>query len=143
MGSLKYDDQEMMVAWAAERIGFPFRPDAKAIGWAGADGELRAVTIFDGFSPCDCNMHIASDGSRSWLTRGYMRAAFAFPFIQLRLRRVTGLVPAKNKAALKFDLGLGFEREGYCRNALPDDDIILLAMLRENCPYIPKECRHA
>lgn len=143
MGSLKYDDQEMMVRWAEKRIGFPFRPDAKAIGWLGYQGDLKAVTVFDGFSPCDCNIHVASDGSKRWLTRGYLRAIFAYPFIQLGLRRVTGLVPARNEAALKLDLGLGFEREGYCRNALPDDDIVLLAMLRESCPFIPKEYRHA
>lgn len=143
MSVLKYDEQEMMLAWAEERIDLQFRPDATAIGWAHPDGSLRAVTVFDGFSPCDANIHVASDGSRRWLTRGYLRAIFAYPFIQLGLRRVTALVPARNEAALKMDYGLGFVREGYCRHALPNDDIVLLAMLREDCVYIPKEYRHA
>ena len=66
-----------------------------------------------------------------------MIAAFMHPFVQWKLRRVTGLVPAKNTKALRFDLHLGFVREGYLRNALPDDDIIVLGMLREECIYLP------
>ncbi|WP_369674540.1 hypothetical protein, partial [Enterococcus faecium] len=53
------------------------------------------------------------------------------PFVQWNLRRVTGLVPAKNADALRFDLHLGFEREGYLKHALPDDDLIVLGMTRE------------
>ena len=51
------------------------------------------------------------------------------------------LVPAKNKAALRFDLHLGFKQEGIIRNALPDDDIILLGMLKSECIYLPKQYR--
>ena len=137
---LVYDQH--ILEWASDVIGFPFRDDAKVIG-ASFDGDLRAVVVYDGFSECDCNMHIASDGSARWLSRGFLRAVFAYPFIQLGLRRVTGLVPAKNERALNFDLRLGFEHEGLCRDALPDDDIIVLGMRRSVCPYIPEEYRHA
>ena len=139
---LVYDRTHEMIDWAAERVQAQFRPDAVPIGWAAPDGTLRAVTVFDGFSECDCNMHIASDGTRRWLTRGYMRAAFAYPFMQLPLRRVTGLVPASNRAALEFDLRLGFEYEGLCRDALPADDIVILGMRRTCCPFIPERYRH-
>ena len=140
MATLTYDNPERLIAWAAECIGFEPRQDVKAIGWTDGD-TLKAVTLYDGFSECDCNIHIASDGSRQWLSRGFLRASFAHPFIQWNLRRVTGLVPSKNQDALRFDLHLGFEREGYIRHALPDDDIIVLGMLRENCRFIPAEYR--
>lgn len=140
MGTLIYDNPARLIAWASERIGFEPRHDARAIGWGGGD-TIKAVTLYDGFSACDCNIHIASDGSGQWLTRGYLRASFWHPFIQWNLRRLTGLVPAKNQDALRFDLHLGFEREGYIRHALPDDDLILLGMLRENCRYIPADYR--
>ena len=57
------------------------------------------------------------------------------------MRRVTALVPAKNTAALRFDLHLGFKQEGVVRHALPDDDIIILGLLREDCRFIPQEYR--
>lgn len=140
MGSVVYEGKEELVAWASQVIGFDPRPDVVAIGWS--DGQkLRAVTLYDGFSQCDCNMHIASDGTGFWLRRPFLLASFAHPFVQWDLRRVTGLVPAKNTAALRFDLHLGFQREGLIRHALPDDDIIVLGLLREECRYIPQQYR--
>ena len=139
MGEIVYDD-DSMIPWAIERIGFKPRDDVRAIGWR-ENGSLRAVTLYDGFSECDCNIHIASDGSGNWLRRAFLIASFMHPFVQWRLRRVTGLVPAKNKDALRFDLHLGFKQEGYLHHALPDDDLYVLGMLKENCRYIPPEYR--
>lgn len=135
------EDQAAALKWAEEKIGFPFRPDAKAIAFVRCNRKYAAVIVFDGFSECDCNIHVASDGTRKWLTREMVQTVFFYPFCQLGMRRVTGLVPTKNKAALNFDLRLGFEIEGKCRHALPDDDIYVLGMLRENCPFIPQEIR--
>ena len=140
MGEVVYENVDEMVVWASKIIGFQPRPDVTAIGWR-ESGSLRAVTLYDGFSECDCNIHIASDGSGNWLRRAFLIASFMHPFVQWRLRRVTGLVPAKNKDALRFDLHLGFKQEGYLRHALPDDDIVVLGMLRETCRYIPPEYR--
>lgn len=140
MAELIYNDDERLIKWAQDVIGCEFRADAKAIGYGNGD-DIFAVTVFDGFSVCDCNMHVASDGTGHWLSRKYLLALFAYPFIQLKLRRVTGLVPARNESALRFDAHLGFEFEGRCRNALPDDDIIILGLLRENCKYIHPDHR--
>lgn len=136
MADVIYGCENELLPWAQERIGCgPFRPDAKTIGLK-RNGEIVATVVFDGFSRCDCNMHIASDGTRRWMNKALLLSAFAYPFTQLGLRRVTGLVPAKNEAALAFDQNLGFEIEGRCRHALPDDDIIVLGLLRERCRFI-------
>lgn len=138
---LIYGDEERLLPWAAERIAIlGFRRDAYSIGLE-RDGELVAVVVFDSFSECDCNMHLASDGTGKWMNRAILAAAFAYPFIQLRLNRVTGLVPSKNAQALKLNEHLGFEREGLCRKAMPDDDIVVMGLLRENCKWVPKENR--
>jgi RimJ/RimL family protein N-acetyltransferase len=143
MNQLIYENEDRLIAWAKDRIGVPaFRPDARAIGQE-RDGVLNAVVVFDGFSTVDCNIHIASDGSRHWLTREFLTAAFSYPFIQCGLRRVTGLVPARNVDALKFDEHLGFRREGYHPRAAHDGDLVSLGMLREWCRFIPPESRHA
>lgn len=135
--SLIYGQDETLLPWACERIGIHrFRYDAKAIGRE-VDGELVAVVVYDGFSECDCNMHIASNGSGHWMNRELLVHAFAYPFIQLDLRRVTALVPARNAAALRLDAHLGFAYEGRCKDALPDDDLIILGMTRANCRFIP------
>lgn len=134
---LIYGQEDRLLPWAAARTGGgTFREDAYALGLE-RDGVLVAVVVYDGFSVADCNMHVASDGSRHWLNRTFLAAAFAHPFLQWGLRRVTGLVPAKNAAALAFDEHLGFAREGYHRHALPDDDLVTLGLLREDCRYLP------
>ena len=155
MRKVVYNDDERLIEWAAGRIGIAsFRPDARAIGLvqdsdhgeAGPDRDsaghrILAAVVFDCFSKCDCNMHVASDGSGQWLNREYLIRCFAYPFVQCGLRRVTGLVPAKNTAALKFDLHLGFRLEGRCPDALPDDDVLILGLVRSECLVIPKESR--
>lgn len=140
MSGFIYDEQDRLISWASERIGFEPRDDVKAMGWQEHD-KLIAVTLWDGFSACDCNIHIASDGSGHWLRRAFLIASFSHPFVQWDLRRITGLVPSKNVAALTFDLHLGFQREGLIRHALPDDDIIVLGMLREDCRFIQSKYR--
>lgn len=123
--------------WAAKRIGIDnFRPDAVTIT-AIKDGEIAAVTVFDTFSGNDCQVHVASDGSRQWLTRQYLHMVFAYPFLQLKLRRITSLVSEKNAPSLNFCQQSGFTREGCLRKAAErGENLILFGMLREECRWI-------
>ena len=141
---LIYDQQERLLAWACEKIGIDsFRSDATAIGQE-KDGELVAVVVFDTFSPTDCAMHIASDGTGRWMNKELLVSSFAYPFIQLGYPRITGIVAESNTKALEFDLKLGFKREGYCRKAAKDGGaIIVLGMLKEECRFIPRTVENA
>ena len=116
-----------------------FRTDARTLGLE-RDGVLLAVVVFDNFGETDVCMHIASDGSKAWMSKSLLLGAFAYPFLQLGLLRVTGLVPADNEAALAFDENLGFVREGYHPKAGPAGcDLISLGLLRSHCRFIPKD----
>lgn len=138
MHDILYQQEERLLPWACERIGVEsFRPDAQAIGLS-RDGEVVGVVVYDNFSPADVMCHIASDGSRRWMIRPYLFAVFAFPFLQCGMRRITGLVESRNKAALRFDKHLGFQVEGMLRHGAPDDDVYVLGMLREECRWISK-----
>lgn len=141
MAQVIYGREQELLPWAQERIGVTFRDDAKTIGLE-RDGEIRAAVIFDNFSETDLCMHIASDGTRAWMSKGLLLAAFAYPFVQLGKLRVTGLVPAHNADALAFDENLGFVREGYHPLAGPGgSDLISLGLLRSACRFIPQEYR--
>lgn len=135
------EDRPALLAWAAERIGLSgFKPDAKALGIQ-RRGELVAVVVYDCFGPCDCNMHVASDGKGTWLSRQVLIEVFHYPFIQLKLRRVTALIPTKKTHAIRFNEHLGFKLEGLCPEAMPDDDLQIRGMLRRECRFIPPEYR--
>lgn len=138
MANLIYGQEDRLLPWAQDRIGVAFRRDAYTLGLE-KGGELVAVVVFDNFSECDCNMHIASDGTKSWMNKSLLLAAFAYPFAQLGLLRLTGMVPADNADALAFDENIGFVREGYHPKAGPGGkDLISLGLMRENCRFIPK-----
>lgn len=136
MSNLIYGHEDRLLPWAQERIGVPFRRDAYTLGLE-KEGELVAVVVFDGFGETDCSMHIASDGTKAWMNKALLLHAFAYPFDQLGLLRVTGLVPADNQAALAFDENLGFVREGYHPKAGPGGkDLVSLGLLKENCRFV-------
>ena len=105
-----------------------------AIGYE-QDGDLIAGVVYNLYSGADIAMHVAGVGA-NWLSRSYLRAAFRYPFVQLGCRRVSGFVPATNVAAQRFDEHIGFRREGYMRHSLPDDDVIVYGMLREDCRWL-------
>lgn len=141
MTQLTYDDQPALLRWAAERIGLlGFAADAKAFG-VRRGGKLCAVVVWDSFSEADCSMHVASDGGGHWLSRAVLVQAFGYPFIDLKLRRITALIPTKKAAAIRFNEHLGFKLEGLCPEAMPDDDIQIRGMLRRECRFIPPEYR--
>lgn len=139
---LIYGEEARLLPWAAARIGITaFREDATAIGQE-RDGEVAAVVVYDSFSPHDCNMHVASDGSGHWLTRELLAAAFAYPFIQLDKRRVTSPIAANNTRALRFNQRLGFVPEGYHPHGAGEHALVTLGLLRERCRFLPHHFRH-
>lgn len=141
MSEIIHRQDPAYLAWAAERIGIPsFRPDAKTLAIA-RNGQLSGVIVYDTFSSVDCNMSAASDGSTQWMSRELIRAMFAYPFIQLGLRRVTAIVASRNTQSLNYSLNMGFQVEGFCPHAMEDDDVYILGMLREKCRFIPQSGR--
>lgn len=119
---------------------FPFR-NPVAIMLIEGDRMLASV-LFTDYDAVNIGIHVASDGSKRWLSRKFLRACFSYPFEQLGVQRVTGLVSTSNVDALKFDLHLGFVVEGRLRKAAQDgSDLLVLGMLRHECRHL-KEREH-
>lgn len=142
MSVLVYNDSARCLPWACERIGIgSFRSDAQSIGLE-RDGELVAVCVFDTFSERDCSMHIASDGSKRWMTRAFLIHCFAYPFITCKLPRVSSHIAESNKASIRLNLKLGFRVEGVHPHAAKDGAMISTGLMRESCVFLPKTERH-
>ena len=80
--------------------------------------------------------HIAGKPGKRWLNRDFLFAMFDYPFNQLGVNRITGLVAKKNKEARRFDEHLGFKYEGNMRHALADDDMLIYGMLKRECKWL-------
>lgn len=101
------------------------------------DGALVAGVIYEGFNGRNIWMHVAAVPGKKWLTRAYLAACFAYPFVQCGVDRISGYVEANNAEARRFDEHLGFEQEAVLRGAAKDGgDVIIYAMWKEGCRYV-------
>lgn len=143
MARIIYGETERLMAWAGPRNDAGvIAGDTQAIGLEDEDGNIRSVVYFADFTTSNCSMHVVSDGNGNWLTRGFLAAVFAYPFVQMKLRRVTAYIAARNHRAMRFNMWLGFNFEGRMIEAGEDDDIFILGLLRRNCPWISEEHRN-
>jgi RimJ/RimL family protein N-acetyltransferase len=136
MKRIVWDEPERVMRFVASRVGENELFGYSAIGLE-RDGELVAGVLYEQHNGPNVMMHVASDGSRHWMTPAYMAACFRYPFLQLGVNRVSGLVRADNKDAQRFDEALGFKPEGVLREAAADGaDLILYGMLKRECRYL-------
>lgn len=100
------------------------------------DGELVAGVLFEGFNGNSIRMHVASDGTKKWMTREFLAVAFAYPFLQLKVKKILGLVDSMNENALSFDRALGFKTEHVIEDAGKTGSLVILSMSRDDCRWL-------
>ena len=132
------DRQEILLGWAARRIGLPdgWSSDSEAMGVVDAEEKLRAVAVINQVAEGNCLLHIASDGRRSWATRSVLGVLFSYPFYILGLRKVTARVAIDNVPSQVLCLKLGFQFEGRERAAFFGRDTTTFGMLRDECSWL-------
>lgn len=137
MKSVIYGQDKRFVDWFEAQVpDSEFDDRAAAIGLE-QDGEIIASVVFDMYTGPSICMHVAAVPGRRWMTREYLWRCFAYPFLQLKCNRITGLVREDNLEAQKFDEHLGFKREGLIRRGATDGaNIILYGMLRDECRFL-------
>jgi len=136
MKRIVWDQPERVMQFVATRAGEECYRDYSAIGLA-SDGEIVAGVVYCAHSGANVITHIASDGSRAWLTPAYLGAIFRYPFIQLGCARITAIVRADNADSRRFVTHLGFVEEGRMRRAEADGtDLIIFGMLRSECRFL-------
>lgn len=127
-------DARICRPWIQKRLHTEFGPYATFIARLREDGSVWGCVVYDRVSKFNCEMHMAGDPG--WVSKAMLKAAFAYPFRQLGLDRVTGLVASDDEYVLALDKRMGFVEEGRMREALgPGIDIVILGMKRDECRY--------
>lgn len=128
-----------VVAWVARRTNEygNFGTDI-GIGWE-RDGALVAGVAYANWNGVNVECHIASDGSRRWLTRQYLYGIFYYPFVQLGARRITVCVGEGNRASRNFVVHLGFQLETTLDAAHPSGKLMIYRMFKEGCKWVSQE----
>ena len=127
-------DPLVVFPWVAKRALLSWSEDTKSIGLMRDDGTLAAGVVYNGFMGGCCQMHVAIDGR---ITRDFLCACFSYPFEQLGLESVIGLVPSGNVDALKFDHHLGFNTKTRIKHgARGGEDLLILELQKKYCRFL-------
>lgn len=100
------------------------------------NGALIAGVVFNDYNGANINMHVASDGSRSWLTREFLWMVFDYAFNQAKVKRITGLVGEGNQQARRFDEHIGFVHETTLAQAHPSGGLMVYRMFKHECRWL-------
>lgn len=133
------EDRALVVSYIAEKIrttpgslvgGMPFEVLAAVSG----QGKFIGGVVYVSFRRTDIETHWA--GECGWLTRGNLRSLFRYPFNQLGVRRVTGIIHRKNRTARTIAEKVGFKLEGVCRHAFENGDAMIYGIIKEECRWL-------
>lgn len=96
---------------------------------------LMGGAVYEEFTGKSVKMHTAGFLPR-WVTRDLLWACFDYPFTQLGVTKVIGIVSSSNAKALAFDKHLGFKEEAVISDVYPDGNAIVMGMYREDCRWL-------
>lgn len=122
--------------WVCARAGGHY-VEGTAIGLA-ENGRLIAGVLFDQYNGASIAMHVAAEGKR-WMTREYLWMCFHYPFEQLKVKKIIGLVGEANRAARQFDEHLGFVIDARIPDAHPDGTLLIYTMQKHQCRFLEKK----
>jgi RimJ/RimL family protein N-acetyltransferase len=137
MKRIVFDDPIRCGEWACERMSAKFNPaNSTAIGLE-KDGQLVAAVVYDNYFINSIAMHVVIE-DKACLTREAIKAVFDYPFNQLKVNVIVGLVDSANSDAIKFDEHLGFILETRIKNAHRKGDLLIYSMNKSQCKWVKK-----
>lgn len=136
MKHVVWDEPTRVMAFVARILEIPPSRDGAAIGLKDAYGNLIAGVLFDNYNGASIQMHVAAEPGARWMTREYLHCCFAYPFRQLAVRKIVGLVSCTNLPARRFDEHLGFHLEATLTDAHPDGDLLVYTMTKQQCRWL-------
>ena len=99
-------------------------------------GELKGAVVFTNATPRNVMLTTVLEVP---LTRMFLRAIFFYPFLQLKVHRITALVDVSNERSVKLTKSAGFKVEGRLREAATDGgDTWVFGMLQRECKWVPQ-----
>lgn len=128
-------DASVVGPWVCNRAGGTWTPGrGTAIGKLDECGHLTAGVLYEDWNGANIVCHIAGDGN--WATKEYLNVIFDYPFNQLGVRRITCPVASTNIKSINLVRRMGFTLECSLAQAIPDGDLHLFRMFKDECKYI-------
>ena len=129
--------------WLAAQLGIPWIPGrGHVIGlWEEGTGPVAAC-YYEGYNGASVLGHLAGLGKK-WMNREFLWYCFHYPFEELRVNKILGLVESTNLEARKLDEHLGFTLEATLKDAAPKGDLLIYSMVKDQCKWLSlKDRKH-
>ena len=130
-------DLEQVLPFAQSLIPGLARSDGMRCIGLRKDGELVAAAVYEGFNGQNMWVHLAGVPGQRWMTRDFLRAGFAYPFLVCGVQRLSGYVNSSNLAARRLNEHFGYRVEATLKGAAPDGgDVLIYVMWRKDCRHV-------
>ena len=119
--------------WTAQKVdGGYFQERSRSIGLK-KNGEFVAGVIYENWHGRSITCHIAVTGR---MTPAYLFAIFDYPFNVCKVGKIIVPVSSANLTSIRFVEKMGFQEEARINNAMPDGDMVIFTMPKEQCKYL-------
>ena len=127
---------EIFGPWIMEQIhGEWFLGKGETIGlWEDGVGPI-ACALYEGCNGASVSVHLAGTGKK-WMNREYLWYCFHYPFEQLRVNKLIGVVEADNREAIRLNLHFGYTIEATLKDAAPKGDLLIFTMMKDQCKWL-------
>jgi len=127
-------DDDAIGPWVCEKTGGTWvKGRGTAIGLV-KGGAIEAGVLYEDFSGSNIVCHIAGQGG--WASRSFLALIFHYPFVQLGAKRITAPVASTNAKSINLVHRMGFELECTLAQAIPEGDLHLFRMWRDDCKFL-------
>jgi L-amino acid N-acyltransferase YncA len=99
------------------------------------EGFVRGGVLFTNYTGASVWVHMAGDGT-AWASRDFLWAVFHYPFVQLGVRRLYGIVESANEPAMKIDLKLGFKIAAILPDVFASGAGVVVYMEQTDCKWL-------
>lgn len=136
---LVFNDKERVGAWVAKQV-------EQTASWGSfyamgieCNGGLVAGIVVNNFNGVNATCHIAVAKPTRDLPDLLLHIS-RYAFVQCKLRRLTGMVPASKPKVIAFDKHLGFEDEFVMPSAAADGGaLVVLVLWPDKCRWLGDE----
>lgn len=128
--------EDIFGPWLMDRVGGQWIPGrGSVIGlWEDGVGPVAAC-LYESCNGASVLGHLSGVGKK-WMNREYLWFCFYYPFEQLKVNKILGLVESTNLEARRLDEHLGFHLEATLKDAAPKGDLLIYSMTRDQCKWL-------
>ena len=132
-----FNRPDIIAPWVWDRAGGTYNPNGDVSIGLAENGRLIAGVVYESYHPgASVAMHVAAEPGKIWANYDNLKVWFEYPFKQLGVNKVIAPVRSTNEHACRFNEHLGFILEARVSEAIPDGDLWIYTMTKNQCRFL-------